>query len=138
MKSRIRAVTPVRSNFAGANKSSVSHFAVAEIKKGSFFKCCLFKSSIHWIVQCHKFKVMSPDEHMKAVKDNHGCFSCLIKLVEHTTVLTAQEESNAMRSKMIHNVNIIIIHFCTLQLTQILLVWSVTEEQSCQLYQLIF
>ena len=41
MKSRIRAVAPIRSNFAGANKSSVSHFTVAENKKGSFFKCWL-------------------------------------------------------------------------------------------------
>ena len=40
-KSRIRAVAPIRSNFAGANKSNVSHFAVAENKKGSFFKCSL-------------------------------------------------------------------------------------------------
>ena len=58
MKSRIRAVAPIRSNFAGANKSSGSHFAVAENKKGSFFKCWLCKSSTHWIDQCHKFKVM--------------------------------------------------------------------------------
>ena len=79
LKSRIRAAAPIRSNIAGANKSSVSHFAVAENKKGSFFTCWLCKSSIHWIDQCHEFKVMSPDERMKAVKDNHACFSCLKK-----------------------------------------------------------
>ena len=49
MKFRIRAVAPIRSNFAGANKSSVSHFAVAENKKDSFFKCWLCQSSTHWI-----------------------------------------------------------------------------------------
>ena len=32
-----------------------------------------------WIDECHKFKAMSPDESMKAVKDNHACFSCLRK-----------------------------------------------------------
>ena len=70
MKSRIRAVAPIRNNFAGVNKSSVSHFAVAENKRGSFFKCWLHESSTHWIDQCHKFKVMSQDEHIKAVMDN--------------------------------------------------------------------
>ena len=72
MKSRIRAVAPMRSNFVGANKSSFSYFAVAEIKKGSFFRCWLCKDT-HWIDHCQNFKAMSPDERMKAVKDNHAC-----------------------------------------------------------------
>ena len=93
MKSRIRAVAPIRSNFAGTNKNSVSHFAVAENRKGSFFKCWLCKSSTHWIDQCHKFKVMSPDERMKAVKDNHACFSCLKKAGR------AHNSSNCSRRK---------------------------------------
>ena len=93
MKSRIRAVVPIRSNFAGANKSSVGHFAVAENKKGSFFKCWLCKSSAHWVNQCHKFKVMSPDERMKAVEDNHACFSCLKKAGR------AHKSSNCSRRK---------------------------------------
>ena len=93
MKSRIRALAPIRSNFAGANKSSVSHFAVAENKKGSSFKCWLCKSSTHWIDQCHKFKVMGPDERMKAVKDNHACFSCLKKAGR------THNSSNCSRSK---------------------------------------
>ena len=95
MKSRIRAVyvVPIRSNFAGANKSSVSRFAVAENKKGSFFKCWLCKSSTHWIDQCHKFKVMSPDERIKAVKDNYTRFSCLKKADR------AHNSSNCSRRK---------------------------------------
>ena len=93
MKSRIRAVAPIRSNFAGTNKSSVNYFAVAEYRKGSFFKCWLCKSSTHWIDQCHKFKVMSPDECMKAVKDNHACFSCLKKTDR------AHNSSNCSRRK---------------------------------------
>ena len=93
MKSRIRAVAPIRSNFAGTNKSSVSHFAVAENRKGSFLKCWLCKSSTHWIDQCHKFKMMSPDERMKAVKDNHACFSYLKKAGR------AHNSSNCSRRK---------------------------------------
>ena len=96
MKSRIRSVAPIRSNFAGANKSSVSHFAVAENKKGSFLKCWYCKSSIHWIHQCHKFKSMSPDECMKAVKDNNACFSCLRKTGR------AHNSSNCSRRKTMH------------------------------------
>ena len=45
IKWRFRAVVPIRSNFASANKSSVSHFAVEETKKGSFFKCWLCEST---------------------------------------------------------------------------------------------
>ena len=93
IKSRIQAVAPIRSNFARANKSSVSHFAVAENKKDSFFRCWLCKSSTHWIDQCHKFKVMSPDERMKAVQDNHACFSCL------KTAGRAHNSSNCSRRK---------------------------------------
>ena len=40
---------------------------------------CVKVRSTHWIDQCHKFKVISPDDRMKVVKDNHECFSCLKK-----------------------------------------------------------
>ena len=31
----------------------------------------------HWTDQCQKFMSMSPSDHLKAVKENHCCFSCL-------------------------------------------------------------
>ncbi len=37
------------------------------------------KSRTHWVDQCEEFNSMSPDEGLKAVRENHACFSCLKK-----------------------------------------------------------
>ena len=41
------------------------------------YKCWLCKTSTHWTDQCQKFTSMSTSDRFKAVKQNHGCFSCL-------------------------------------------------------------
>ena len=73
MKSRMRATAPLRSS-KPLNVNQVSAFE----EKGTVnHKCWLCKVSTHWTDQCQKFTSMSPSDRLKAVKENHGCFSCL-------------------------------------------------------------
>ena len=73
MKSRMRATTPLRSNWHYA-KGNVGNIAETENRQS---KCLLCKASTHWTDQCHKFLAMSPAERSNLVKENHACFSCL-------------------------------------------------------------
>ena len=73
MKSRMRATAPLRSS-KPLNVIQVSAFE----EKGTVnHKCWLCKVSTHWTDQCQKCTSMSPSDRLKAVKENHGCFSCL-------------------------------------------------------------
>ena len=72
MKSRMRATAPLRS--PGQNPRHINHLA-----GGKPPKCWVCDNSTHWVDQCEKFNSMSPDERLKAVRENHACFSCLKK-----------------------------------------------------------
>ena len=72
MKTRIRATAQLRSS--GQSSRSVNQFS-----GGKPPKCWICDNSTHWVDQCEKFKLMSPDERLKTVKENHACFSCLKK-----------------------------------------------------------
>ena len=46
-------------------------------KSGFAHKCWICKNSSHWTDQCQKFVSLSLENRIKAVKENHACFSCL-------------------------------------------------------------
>ena len=46
-------------------------------KSGLPHNCWICKNSSHWTDQCQKFVSLSPENRIKAVKENHACFSCL-------------------------------------------------------------
>ena len=73
MKSRMRATAPLRSS----KHLNVNQISAFEEKGTVKHKCWLCKVSTHWTDQCQKFTSMSPSDRLKAVKENHGCFSCL-------------------------------------------------------------
>ena len=73
MNSRMRATAPLRSS-KHLNVNQISAFEKEETVN---HKCWLCKMSTHWTDQCRKFTSMSPGNRLKAVKENHGCFSCL-------------------------------------------------------------
>ena len=73
MKSRMRETAPLR-NQPQAAKPAIAHVAVQEAKN---YKCWLCKSQNHWLDQCRKFASMNQEDRLKAVKENHACFSCL-------------------------------------------------------------
>ena len=71
MKSRMRATAPLRSS----KHLNVNQISAFEEKGTVNHKCWLCKVSTHWTVQCQKFTSISPSDRLKAVKENHGCFS---------------------------------------------------------------
>ncbi|XP_068723496.1 uncharacterized protein [Montipora capricornis] len=73
MKSRMRATAPLRSS----KHLNVNQISAFEKKGTANHKCWLCKVSTHWTDQCQKFMSMSPSDRLKAVKENHSCFSCL-------------------------------------------------------------
>ena len=75
MKSRMRATAPQRNS--RQNFSQVNQVSEMVEKKPVNHKCWLCKTSTHWTDQCQKFISMGVSERLKAVKENHGCFSCL-------------------------------------------------------------
>ena len=75
MKSRMRATAPLRSGYQPLK--NVCHLGYGDGKKITNSKCWLCKVSTHWTDQCSKFIAMNPSDRFKAVKENHGCYSCL-------------------------------------------------------------
>ena len=75
MKSRMRATAPLRSGYQSLK--NVGHLGYGEGKKAVNHKCWLCKVSTHWVDQCTKFMAMNASDRLKAVKENHGCYSCL-------------------------------------------------------------
>ena len=73
MKSRMRAMAPLRNS----KHLNVNQISTSEEKGTVNYKCWLCKTSTHWTDQCQKFTSMSPIDRFKAIKQNHGCFSCL-------------------------------------------------------------
>ena len=73
MKSRMRATAALRSS----KHLNVNQISAFEGKGTVNHKCWLCKVSTHWTDQCQKFTSMSPSDRLKAVKENHGFFSCL-------------------------------------------------------------
>ena len=74
MKSRMRATAPLRTSNGSFSVQNVNK--VNNGSKASHNKCWLCKSDTHWPDQCHKFAALNADNCLKAVKDNHTCFSC--------------------------------------------------------------
>ena len=75
MKSRMSATAPLRSGYQPLK--NVCHLRYGDGKKTTNSKCWLCKISTHWTGQCSKFIAMNPSDCLKAVKENHGCYSCL-------------------------------------------------------------
>ena len=76
MKSRIRATAPLRSTGA-PTRHPVGHFGSDPNRTSLPHKCWICKNSSHWTDQCQKFASLSLENRIKAVKENHACFSCL-------------------------------------------------------------
>lgn len=78
MKSRMRATAPLRSTGPPA-RHPVCHIGsdFNAPKAGLPHKCWICKNSSHWTDQCQKFASLSLENRIKAVKENHACFSCL-------------------------------------------------------------
>lgn len=78
MKSRMRATAPLRSlNQSGRHPIPISSEVNSVTATGLPPKCWMCQNSTHWIDQCRKFMLLSPEDRIKAVRENHGCFSCL-------------------------------------------------------------
>lgn len=76
MKSRMRATVPLRTSngsFSVHNVNKVND----DRNKAPHNKCWLCKSPTHWPDQSQKFAALNADDHLKAMRDNHACFSCL-------------------------------------------------------------
>ena len=76
MKSRMRATAPLRTSNGSFSVHNVNK-AIDNGNKAFHNKCWLCKSPTHWPDQCQKFAALNADDRLKAVKDNHACFSCL-------------------------------------------------------------
>ena len=78
MKSRMRATAALRST-GPPTRHPVGHFGsdINAPKSGLPHKCWICKSSSHWTDQCQKFASLNLEDRIKAVKENHACFSCL-------------------------------------------------------------
>ena len=78
MKSRMRATAPLR-NMSQPTRYPVGHFGLDLNSSKTYLphKCWLCHNSKHWTDQCQKFASLSPEMRVKAVRENHACFSCL-------------------------------------------------------------
>ena len=78
MKSRMRATAPLRST-GPPTRHPVGHIGsdLNSPKAGLPYKCWICKNASHWTDQCQKFASLSLENRIKAVKENHACFSCL-------------------------------------------------------------
>ena len=76
MKSRMRATVPLRTSNGSYSVHNVNKVN-DDGNKATHNKCWLCKSPTHWPDQCQKFATLNADDRLKAVKDNHACFSCL-------------------------------------------------------------
>ena len=104
MKSRTRATAPLSSKPLNVNQISAFE------EKGTVnHKCLLCKVSTHWTDQCQKFTSLSPSDRLKAVKENHGCFSCLKRAGRDHDVSTCSsirqcsESFNGSQCKYFHH-----------------------------------
>jgi len=79
MKSRMRATLRSAQQHVRQSVHYVSSSDQNKGKTASWYKCWFCKTSDHWLDQCHAFKAKSPGDRLKAVKENHACFSCLKK-----------------------------------------------------------
>ena len=110
MKSRMRATVPLRT-------TSTTHHAVHYVNKANdegkgtpyWIKCWMCKSMNHWPDQCQKLSALNEDERLKAVKDNHACFSCLKRAGRDHSVSNCSrrkqytEHDNSTRCKYYHH-----------------------------------
>ena len=78
MKSRMRVTAPLRST-GPPTRHPIGHigFDLNAPKAGLPHKCWICKNSSHWTDHCQKFASLSLENRIKAVKENHTCFSCL-------------------------------------------------------------
>ena len=78
MKSRMRATAPLQRT-GPPTRHPVGHIGsnLNAPKAGLPHKCWICKKSSHWTDQCQKFASLSLENTIKAVKENHTCFSCL-------------------------------------------------------------
>ena len=79
MKSRMRATTSVRSSWQ--SPKHVGHLGGKEEGKHANHKCWYCKTSEHWTDQCQRFLALGASNRLKVVKENHGCYSCLKRVV---------------------------------------------------------
>lgn len=74
----MRATAPLRST-GQLTRHPVNHLGsgLNAPESGPPHKCWICKSPSHWVDQCQKFLSLSLENRIKAVKENHTCFSCL-------------------------------------------------------------
>ena len=108
MKSRMRATAPLRS-VTQPPKLPVSHVGGTETKAPRVYRCWFCQNSNHWIDQCQKFTSLKPEDRIKAVKENHACFSCLKRAGrDHRSVNCSRrrqcpEKSNGIQCTFFHH-----------------------------------
>ena len=108
MKSRMRATAPLRS-VTQPPKLPVSHVGGAETNAPRVYRCWFCQNSNHWIDQCQKFTSLKPEDRIKAVKENHACFSCLKRAGrDHKSVNCSRrrqcpEKSNGIQCTFFHH-----------------------------------
>jgi hypothetical protein len=113
MKSRMCATAPLR------NPSQGSRY-VNQLSGGKPPKCWICDNSTYWVDQCERFKSMSPEERLKSVRENHGCFSCLKKAERdhRASNCSRRKQCTQKIGRLQCNLNIFIIFFCILQILQ--------------------
>ena len=77
MKSRMRAIAPLRSS--STSQRTVNHLRTDgdNDPRTNNHRCWLCKYSTHWPDQCPTFAALSVDDRLKMAKENHVCYSCL-------------------------------------------------------------
>ena len=98
MKSRMRATAALRST-GPPTRHPVGHFGsdINAPKSGLPHKCWICKNSSHWTDQCQKFASLNLEDRIKAVKENHACFSCLKRAGrDHRSSNCSRKKSNRL------------------------------------------
>lgn len=108
MKSRMRATAPLR-NHTG---KYINHISTSKS-----IKCCLCKSSDHWLDEWEKLKAKSYDERLKLVKENHACFCCLKMTGRVNTELQIVNDESCVHKRLTEDSTNVTIMFLCIQLT---------------------
>ena len=105
MKSRMRATAALRST-GPSTRHPVGHFGsdINAPKSGLPHKCWICKNSSHWTDQCQKFASLNLENRIKAVKENHACFSCLKRAGRnHRSSNCSRKKSNGIQCPYYHH-----------------------------------
>ena len=101
----MRATAALRST-GPPTRHPVGHFGsdINAPKSGLPHKCWICKNSSHWTDQCQKFASLNLENRIKAVKENHACFSCLKRAGrDHRSSNCSRKKSNGIQCPYYHH-----------------------------------